>query len=101
MVNQVGLFMTDTTIYGIANCDKVRSARAWLEGHAVAHRFHDFRLDGLTRELLDRWCDEQEWMALLNRQSTSWRKLAPDALALADHREGAMALMLQQPTLIR
>ena len=84
-----------TTIYGIASCDKVRSARIWLEERGVPFRFHDFRRDGLTSALLDRWCEQVEWSALLNRQGTTWRKLDAALTARAQDRAGAAALMLQ------
>jgi arsenate reductase len=76
-----------TTIYGIPNCDNVRSARAWLEDHAV--------------ELLEQWCDEAQWTALLNHQATTWRQLAPDVTARVQDRSSAIRLMLEHPTLIR
>jgi glutaredoxin len=36
-----------TTLYGISNCDTVKRARAWLDAHGVAYRFHDFKKDGV------------------------------------------------------
>ena len=35
------------TLYGIPNCDTVKRARAWLDGHGVAHAFHDFKKAGV------------------------------------------------------
>ena len=29
------------TVYGIPNCDTVKKARTWLDGHGVAYAFHD------------------------------------------------------------
>jgi arsenate reductase len=93
--------VTTTTLYGIANCDRVKSARAWLEGRALAYRFHDFRRDGLSRDLLEPWCDAADWTRLLNRQGTTWRKLGPEAAVRAQDRASATALMLEYPALIR
>lgn len=89
-----------TTLYGIKNCDSVRKARKWLDGNAVAYRFHDFRVDGLSAEVLDRWLAAVGWETLLNRRGTSWRQL--DA-AVRDgiDADGARALMLDNPTLIK
>ena len=28
------------TLYGIRNCDTVKKARGWLDGHGVAYAFH-------------------------------------------------------------
>jgi len=41
--------------YGISNCDTVRKARRWLEGHGVEYRFHDFRKEPPTREQVSRY----------------------------------------------
>jgi arsenate reductase (glutaredoxin) len=92
--------MGGIVVYGIANCDTVRRARRELGTAGLAHRFHDFRRDGLDPALLDRWIAAVGWEALLNRRGTTWRTLP------AETREGIDAarvrsLLLEQPTLIR
>ncbi len=42
------------TMYGIKNCDTIKKARRWLEAQQIEYRFHDYRVDGLDRELLDK-----------------------------------------------
>ena len=37
------------TIYGITNCDTMKKARAWLDGHGVAYDFHDYKAKGIDR----------------------------------------------------
>ena len=87
-------------LYGIKNCDTVKKARHWLDGANLAYEFHDFRVDGLSAELLDTWCDELGWETILNRRSTSWRAL-PDADKDAIDETSAKRLMLATPTLIK
>ena len=29
------------TIYGIKNCNTMKTARAWLDDHGIAYAFHD------------------------------------------------------------
>ena len=41
------------TIYGIVNCDTMKKARAWLEGHGVAYDFHDYKAKGIDRPRLE------------------------------------------------
>ena len=41
------------TMYGIKNCDTIKKARRWLEAQQIEYRFHDYRVDGLDRSLLD------------------------------------------------
>ena len=39
-------------IYGIANCDSVKKARAWLTAQGLAHTFHDFKKQGVPADRL-------------------------------------------------
>jgi arsenate reductase len=65
-------------LYGIPNCSTVKKARTWLEEHGVAYRFHDFRKDGIEREVLAAWLQQIPLDTLLNRRGTTWRAL-PEA----------------------
>jgi arsenate reductase len=88
------------TIHGIRNCDTMKKARAWLEQHGVAHAFHDYKVAGLDRAMLERWAGEVGWEKLLNRAGTSFRKL-PDAAKEGLDEAKALALMLAQPSLVK
>ncbi|OIQ94470.1 regulatory protein Spx [mine drainage metagenome] len=87
-------------LYGIPACDTMKKARAWLDGHGIAYRFHDHRKDGLARADLERWCAALGWEAVLNRAGTTFRKLPETARANLDA-EAAITLMLAQPAMIR
>ena len=88
-------------LYGIPNCDTVKKARAWLAEHDVPYAFHDFKKQGVPPDHLDRWLRAAGWEKVLNRQGTTWRKLDADAQLLAGNEEGARALMLSQPSIIK
>ncbi|WP_408872852.1 ArsC family reductase [Gluconobacter roseus] len=93
--------MTATlTIYGIASCDTMRKARAWLADHAISVTFHDYRKDGLERSRLEDWVGRLGWEKLLNRSGTTFRRLAPEVRDNIDE-ERAVALMLEHPAMIR
>lgn len=89
------------TVYGIANCDSVRKARAWLQAEGVEFAFHDFKRDGLDAALVDRWLGLAGWQTLLNRRGTTWRRLDESARGTAVDAAGARALMLAQPSLVK
>lgn len=89
-----------TTIYGIKNCDTMKKARTWLEAHGIAHRFHDYKVEGIDRAHLEGWADETGWETLLNRAGTTFRKLS-DADKADLSRDKAIDLMLAQPSLIK
>jgi arsenate reductase len=88
------------TIYGIAHCDTMKKARAWLQSQGIAHEFHDYKLAGIQRARLTAWCRELGWERVLNRAGTTFRKLP--ATARKDLTQArAIALMLAQPAMIK
>ncbi len=92
---------TRTVLYGIAHCDSVKRARAWLAEHQVAVDFHDFKKAGLPPDRLDAWLRQLGWEALLNRRGTTWRKLDEPERAAVVNAASARALMLRHSSVIR
>ena len=90
-------------VYGIANCDTCRSTRKWLETRNVPHTFHDFRVEGLDEELLKTWLVSSHAPYLVNKRSTTWRKLSETEKKAAEAGNGTdlLALLLANPTLIK
>jgi arsenate reductase len=89
-----------TTIYGIKNCDTMKKARAWLDGHGIAYDFHDYKTAGIDRTRLKGWAAKLGWETLLNRAGTTFRKL-PDADKAGLTESKALTLMLDQPSMIK
>ena len=89
------------TLYGIANCDTVKKARAWLTEHGKSHEFHDFKKHGVPPVELARWADAVGWESLLNRKGTTWRKLAAEEQLAVRDRVSALALMQAQTSVIK
>jgi arsenate reductase len=87
-------------IYGIKNCDTMKKARAWLDGHGIAYAFHDYKTAGIEKPRLEGWVLQLDWEALLNRAGTTFRKL-PDAEKEGLTEKKAIALMLAQPSMIK
>ena len=88
------------TLHGIANCDTVKKARAWLEERGTVYVFHDYKKAGIHPALLERWAKEGGWERLLNRSGTTFRKLADADKADLD-KDKALALMIAQPGMIK
>lgn len=88
------------TIYGIKNCDTMKKARAWLTEHGIEAAFHDYKVSGIDRAHLERWCTEAGWDKILNRAGTTFRKL-DDADKQGLDQDKAIALMLAQPSMIK
>ena len=88
------------TIYGIKNCDTMKKARAWLDKHGVEYGFHDYKVSGIDRDRLERWSKKAGWETRLNRAGTTFRKLPDKTKAGVDEKK-ALALMLEQPSMIK
>ncbi|WP_407181107.1 ArsC family reductase [Bradyrhizobium sp. STM 3562] len=87
-------------IYGIKNCDTMKKARTWLDDHGVAYQFHDYKTAGIAKDKLKQWSDKLGWESLLNRAGTTFRKL-PDAEKEGLDEKKALALMIEQPSMIK
>jgi Spx/MgsR family transcriptional regulator len=88
------------TLYGISNCNTVKKAKDWLEANHIEYQFHDYRKQGLTTDLLDSFEAALGWEKLLNKQSTSWRKLNNEQKSNVS-KQTALQYMLETPTLIK
>ena len=88
-------------LYGIANCDTVKRARAWLNEQGLAHDFHDFKKTGAPQEKLAAWLAAVGWQTLLNRKGTTWRKLAQAEREAVVDAASAQALMALHTSAIK
>ena len=91
---------SNITLYGIKNCDTMKKARDWLDAHKAAYVFHDYKTAGIARPVLEGWVKALGWEALLNRAGTTFRKLPEERKENLDA-EKAVALMLEQPSMIK
>ncbi len=87
------------TLYGIRNCDTCRRARAFLDGAGVSYVFHDLREDGFPDGCPGRWLEAVGADRLINRRSTSWRRLSETDRSRL--RAEPATLLGEYPTLIR
>ena len=93
----------DTTmirIYGIRNCDTMKKAFTWLDSHAIAYSFHDYKRDGIDEATLTDWVARVTRTPLVNTRGTTWRKLPDDARQITSDAD-AIALMAAHTSLIK
>ena len=88
------------TLYGIPNCDTVKKARDWLDGHGIAYAFHDYKKQGADPNKLADWAGQAGWEKILNRAGTTFRKL-PDADKAGLDAQKAVAVMAANPSCIK
>lgn len=90
-----------TTLYGIPNCDTVKKARTWLADNGHDFTFHDFKKQGLSRELVQGWLKDLDWETLVNRKGMTWRNLSDERKAQVNDANSATDLMLENPSVIK
>jgi arsenate reductase len=88
------------TIYGIKNCDTMKKAFTWLDGHGVAYTFHDYRAEGIDAKTVKSWIKILGWEKVLNKASTTFKELPDEDKADLDEAK-AVALMVRNPTMIK
>ncbi|WP_148715356.1 ArsC family reductase [Chitinolyticbacter meiyuanensis] len=93
--------MSTPTLYGIANCDTVKKARAWLQDADIDYGWVDYKKTPPTAALLQGWIGQVGWETLVNKAGTTWRKLDDAAKAQVTDDASAIALMLAQPSVIK
>ncbi len=93
--------MTHITVFGIPNCDTVKKARTWLADQQISFDFHDFKKQGLTAAQIALWLEHTDLATLINRKGTTWRALSDAQKQSAENVSEAIALMVQNPSLIK
>ncbi len=88
-------------LYGIAGCDTVKKARAFLEQRGIAYQFHDFRKDGVDEKLISAWLQQAGWQKLLKKTGPTWSRLPDEAKAAVMDDASVLGLMLDKPNVIR
>lgn len=85
------------TLYAIPNCDTVKKARVWLADQGITYQFHDYKKQGISREIIEHWLTQKSWEELVNKTGTTWKKLEEKPTDEA----AAMTLMMEKPSVIR
>ncbi len=88
-------------LYGIPNCDTVKKARVWLDKQGQATTFHDYKKEGADPEKIAHWIAAAGLDVVVNRKGTTFRALSDADKALAADSHTAVALLVQQPSIIK
>ncbi|MGP1718674.1 MAG: ArsC family reductase [Methylophilus sp.] len=88
-------------LYGIPNCSTVKKARVWLDQHAIAYEFHDFKKLGLDTATAQQWLAQQPWEKLVNRSGMTWRNLSDAEKNAVLDAASALPLMQDKTSVIK
>jgi arsenate reductase (glutaredoxin) len=89
------------TVYGIKNCNTVKSALAWLKKNHVEFEFHDYKSKGITDVKLKSWSKQVGWENLVNKKGTTWRLLEEAVQKKITNETAAIALMREKTSVIK
>ncbi len=88
-------------VYGIKNCNTVKSAVDWLKKHAIEIEFHDYKKEGITAAKLSEWSKQVGWESLVNKRGTTWRQLDEAVQKKVTNEKAAIALMIEKTSVIK
>ena len=88
-------------VYGIKNCNTVKTALDWLKKHKIAFEFHDYKSKGISDAKLKEWSKQLGWESLVNKRGTTWRQLDESTQVSVKNEKSAIALMKEKTSVIK
>jgi Spx/MgsR family transcriptional regulator len=89
------------TVYGIKNCNTVKSALTWLEENGVEFEFHDYKKKGVDQAKLKAWIKQVGWEQLVNKRGTTWRQLDETLQNSIKNESAAIGMMTEKTSVIK
>jgi len=90
------------TIYGIKSCSTMKKAFKKLDELGVSYEFHDYKKQGIDKEVVQRWVNELGIDKVLNKRGTTWRKLDDHQKQAADTSvDNAIELLVENTSMIK
>lgn len=88
-------------VYGIKNCNTVKSAMDWLTKNKIEFEFHDYKKSGITEAKLKEWIKQVGWESLVNKRGTTWRQLDETVQGNVTNEKSAIVLMMEKTSVIK
>lgn len=88
-------------VYGIKNCNTVKTALDWLKKNKIDFEFHDYKSKGISDAKLKEWSKQVGWESLVNKRGTTWRQLDEATQAAVKNEKSAIALMKEKTSVIK
>lgn len=93
--------MNRINIFGIPNCDSTKKALDWFKENKIDFVFHDYKKEGIDSSKLKKWCRQVGWEKLLNKKSTTWRKLQTTEQESITDESTAIKIMLTNTSIVK
>ncbi len=79
---------------------QLKKARKWLDCHSVPYTFHDLRVDGINKTLVNQFLKQVDSETLINKRGTTWRKLSDEEKEIKNKNK-TVELIVENPTIIK
>lgn len=89
------------TVYGIKNCSTMKKAFQWFEAHQIPFVFHDYKKEGITKAVLNRWVQQKPWTTLLNKKGLTWKRSSEERRAQVTTSDAAVDFMIEHLSSIK
>lgn len=86
-------------VFGIPNCDKIRSTRKWLRENNIDHEFVDLKKEPFSEQDLIDLANKLGLDVLVNRRGMTWRNLGLSGKELSD--DDLLEILLENQTMIK
>ena len=87
-------------VYGIKNCNTIKSTLDWLKLNQIDFEFHDYKKTGITEEKLQDWCKQKGWEVLLNKKGSTWKAYDINHQRKIVNEKTAIAFLLEKNDLV-
>ena len=88
-------------VYGIKNCNTVKSAITWLNRNKIEFEFYDYKKSGITETKLKEWCRQVGWESLVSKRGTAWHQLGEAEQKKVVNEKSAITLMKEKTSVIK
>jgi arsenate reductase len=88
-------------VYGLTTCRQTQRALAWFKAHHIENEFQNLKTVGISVDKLREWDAKAGYDLFLNKKGLNWRKLSTEAKESIQTREDALALLKEQPSVIK
>ncbi|MCU0416327.1 MAG: Spx/MgsR family RNA polymerase-binding regulatory protein [Cytophagaceae bacterium] len=79
----------------------MKKAFTYLDSKGVKYTFHDYKKESPDATWLTELVDTYGVDTVINKKGITWKKLAPEVQKKASTTKGAVALMIQSPSMIK
>jgi Spx/MgsR family transcriptional regulator len=88
-------------VYGIKNCNTIKSTIDWLKMNQIDFVFHDYKKEAITEEKLMDWCKQKGWEILLNKKGSTWKSYDINHQRKIVNEKTAIAFLLEKNSAIK